>query len=44
MSPEVEYVVIHDAVRPFVETSNLRDIIEAARETGVGLQVLEIVF
>jgi 2-C-methyl-D-erythritol 4-phosphate cytidylyltransferase len=34
LGPEHEWVVIHDAVRPFVTEKNIEDCLEGAKETG----------
>lgn len=37
LSPEVELVAVHDAVRPFIRTETIALAIEAARETGAAI-------
>lgn len=35
MCPSPEIVIIHDAVRPFVDDDVIMEVVEAAREHGV---------
>jgi 2-C-methyl-D-erythritol 4-phosphate cytidylyltransferase len=35
--PETEVVVVHDAVRPFIELAMIRQIVEAARQDGAAI-------
>ena len=38
-----EYVLIHDAVRPFVDERLIRDVIDAAKESGASAPAVDIV-
>ena len=36
-SPEIDVVVVHDAVRPFIELAMIRQVVDAARKNGAAI-------
>jgi ribitol-5-phosphate 2-dehydrogenase (NADP+) / D-ribitol-5-phosphate cytidylyltransferase len=41
--PETEYILIHDAVRPFVSAEDIDSLIEAVKETGAAGLVIDLI-